>query len=47
MNLLDVGPETSVNDTVQTNKMINKRLKCSTTTSIYIYMMINWSIWKL
>ena len=37
MNLLDVGPETSVNDTVQTNKMINKRLKCSTTTPIYIY----------
>ena len=37
MNLRDVGSETSVNDTVQTNKMINKRLKCSTTTPIYIY----------
>jgi hypothetical protein len=32
MNLRDVGSETSVNDSVQTNKMINKRLKCSTTT---------------
>jgi hypothetical protein len=31
MNLRDVGSETSVNDSVQTNKMINKRLKCSTT----------------
>ena len=31
MNLQDVGSETSVNDSVQTNKMINKRLKCSTT----------------
>jgi hypothetical protein len=28
----DVGSETSVNDSVQTNKMINKHLKCSTTT---------------
>jgi len=37
MNLRDVGSETSVNDTVQTNTMINKRLKCSTTTPIYIY----------
>ena len=26
MNLWDVGSETSVNDSVQTNKMINKRL---------------------
>jgi hypothetical protein len=25
MNLQDVGSETSVNDSVQTNKMINKR----------------------
>jgi hypothetical protein len=33
MNLRDVALETSVNDSVQTNKMINKRLKCSTTTS--------------
>jgi hypothetical protein len=33
MNLRDVGSETSGNDPVQTNKMINKRLKCSTTTS--------------
>ena len=41
MNLRDVGSETSVNDTVQANKMINKRLKCSTTTPIYIYMVIN------
>jgi hypothetical protein len=32
MNIRDVGSETSVNDSVQTNKMINKRLKCSTTT---------------
>jgi hypothetical protein len=32
MNLRDVGSETSVNDSVQTNEMINKRLKCSTTT---------------
>ena len=32
MNLRDVGSETSVNDYVQTNTMINKRLKCSTTT---------------
>ena len=32
MNLRDVGTETSVNDSVQTNKLINKRLKCSTTT---------------
>jgi hypothetical protein len=32
MNLRDVGSETSVNDSVQTNKMINKHLKCSTTT---------------
>ena len=32
MNLRDVGSKTSVNDSVQTNKMINKRLKCSTTT---------------
>jgi hypothetical protein len=31
MNLRDVGSETSVNDSVQTNEMINKRLKCSTT----------------
>ena len=31
MNLRDVGSETSVNDYVQTNKMINKRPKCSTT----------------
>ena len=31
MNLRDVGSETSVDDSVQTNKMINKRLKCSTT----------------
>jgi hypothetical protein len=31
MNLRDVGSETSVNDSVQTNKMINKRLKCGTT----------------
>jgi hypothetical protein len=31
MNLRDVGSETS-NDSVQTNKMVNKRLKCSTTT---------------
>jgi hypothetical protein len=31
MNLRDVGSETSVNDSVQTNKLINKRLKCSTT----------------
>jgi len=30
MNLRDVGSETSVNDSVQTNKIINKRLKCST-----------------
>ena len=37
MNLRDVGSETSVNDTVQTNKTINKRLNCSTTTPIYIY----------
>ena len=28
MNLQDVGSETSVNDTVQQTKMINKRLKC-------------------
>ena len=27
MNLPDIGSETSVNDSVQTNKMINKRLK--------------------
>jgi hypothetical protein len=27
MNLRDVGSETSVNDSVQTSKMINKRLK--------------------
>jgi hypothetical protein len=33
MNLWDVGSETSVNDSVQTNKMINKRLKCRTTIS--------------
>ena len=26
MNLRDVGSETSVNDSVQTNKIINKRL---------------------
>jgi hypothetical protein len=32
MNLRAVGSETSVNDSVQTNEMINKRLKCSTTT---------------
>ena len=32
MNLWDIGSETSVNDSVQTNNMINKRLKCSTTT---------------
>jgi hypothetical protein len=32
MNLRDVGSERSVNDSVQTNTMINKRLKCSTTT---------------
>jgi hypothetical protein len=32
MNLRDVGSETSVNDSVQTNKMINERLKCSTIT---------------
>jgi hypothetical protein len=31
MNLRDVGSETSNNDSMQT-KMINKRLKCSTTT---------------
>ena len=31
MNLPDVGSETS-KDSVQANKMINKRLKCSTTT---------------
>ena len=37
MNLRDVGSETSVNDTVQTNKIINKRLKCSTPAPIYIY----------
>ena len=30
MNLRDVGSEASVNDSVQTNKIINKRLKCST-----------------
>jgi hypothetical protein len=30
MNLRDVGSETS-NYSVQTNKMINKRLKCSIT----------------
>ena len=30
MNLQDVGSETSVNDSVQTNKMINKCLKCIT-----------------
>ena len=29
----DVGSETSVSDSVQTNTMINKRLKCRTTTS--------------
>jgi hypothetical protein len=34
MNLRDVGSETSVNDSVQTNEMINKRLKCSTTTPV-------------
>ena len=28
MNLRDVGSETSVNDSVQTNKKISKRLKC-------------------
>ena len=32
MNLRDVGSERSVNDSVQTNTMTNKRLKCSTTT---------------
>ena len=32
MNLRDVVSETSVNDSVQTNKIVNKRLKCSTTT---------------
>jgi hypothetical protein len=32
MNLRDVGSETSVSDSVQANKTINKRLKCSTTT---------------
>jgi hypothetical protein len=32
MNLQDVGSETSVNDSVQINKMTNKRLKCSTAT---------------
>jgi hypothetical protein len=32
MNLRDVGSETSVNDSVQTKKMKNKRLKCRTTT---------------
>ena len=37
MNLRDVGSETSDNDTVQANKMINKRLKCSTPAPIYIY----------
>jgi hypothetical protein len=31
MNLRDVGADTSVNDSVQTITMINKRLKCSTT----------------
>jgi hypothetical protein len=33
MNLRDAGSETSVNDSVQTNKMINKRLKCSANTN--------------
>ena len=28
MNLPDVGSETNVNDYMETNKMINKRLKC-------------------
>ena len=32
MNIRDVGSKTSVNESVQTNKMINKRLICSTTT---------------
>ena len=32
MKLRDVGSETSANDSVQTNKTINKRLKCRTTT---------------
>ena len=32
MNLRNIGAETSVSDSVQTNKMMNKRLKCSTTT---------------
>jgi hypothetical protein len=32
MNLRDAGLETSVNDSVQTNTMENKPLKCSTTT---------------
>jgi hypothetical protein len=41
MNLRDVGSETSVNDPVQTNKMINKRLKCSTKT-LYTFHYI-WS----
>ena len=31
MNLQDVGSETSVNNSVQTNKMINKHLQCSKT----------------
>ena len=33
LRLRNVGSETSVDDSVQAKKMINKRLKCSTTTS--------------
>jgi hypothetical protein len=40
MNLRDVGSETSVSNSVQTNKIINKHLKCSTTTHIYLYIYI-------
>jgi hypothetical protein len=40
MNLRDVGSETSVSNSVQTNKIINKNLKCSTTTHIYLYIYI-------
>jgi hypothetical protein len=36
-----VESEKSVNDSVQTNKMINKRLKCSTTTHIYLYIYVD------
>jgi hypothetical protein len=41
MNPRYVGSETSVNDFVQTNKMINKRLKCSTTATKMLKYNIN------